>query len=242
MKGIVLAGGTGSRLYPLTKVTNKHLLPVYDEPMIFKPIKTLRDSGIKDIIVVLGGESIGEVVRVLGNGRELGVNLAYVYQEESAGIADALHTTKRLVQGEKLAVILGDNVFTQKFDEEAREFEKQREYNCYLFLNEVDEPSHYGIADIDEKGNILSIDEKPESSKSNLAVTGLYFYDNTVFSAIEQLREKKVFSKNNEFEISAVNQRLLEKNRVKSQLLKSYWSDAGTIDNLMKTSWYLAKL
>ncbi|MHA1792355.1 MAG: sugar nucleotidyltransferase [Promethearchaeota archaeon] len=243
MKGIILAGGTGTRLYPLTKVTNKHLLPVFDEPMIFKPIKTLRDSGIKNIIIVLGGESIGDVVRVLGNGREFGVNLAYVYQERPSGIADALFTTRHLIQdNERVAVILGDQVFLDKFPEEFKSFVADREYDCYLFVKHVDKPSEYGIVLMDEGENLIRIEEKPQVASSNLAVTGLYLYDGSVFEKIRKMIKNNRVSKRGEYEITDLNNMYIREGNVKIIHVKDFWSDVGTKENLLHAANYLAKL
>ncbi|HME52373.1 MAG TPA: sugar phosphate nucleotidyltransferase [Candidatus Lokiarchaeia archaeon] len=240
MRGIVLAGGTGSRLYPLTKVTNKHLLPVYDEPMIFKPIRTLKNSGIDNIIIVLGGESIGDVVRVLGNGNELGVDLAFVYQDKAGGIADALYTVRNLVKDEKIAVILGDNIFEDSFDESVREFEAQEEHGCYLFVKEVDDPRQYGIAEFDENGVVVAVEEKPPNPKSNLAVTGLYFYDAGVFSYLAELEQSGARGNNGELEITSLNNMYIEKNKTKIVQVNGFWADAGTRDNLLKASVHFA--
>jgi len=230
----------GSRLLPLTKVTNKHLLPVYDEPMIFKPIKTLKNSGIEDIIVVLGGESIGDVVRVLGNGNELGVHLAFVYQNEPRGIADALYTTHGLIKNEKIAVILGDNVFEDSFKKEASEFEKQDVDNCYLFLKEIDDPRQYGVAELDKSGRIIDIEEKPASPKSKFVVTGLYFYDVSVFTILAQLVQSGDRSKNGELEITTLNKLFVKNKKTKTIFVKNFWADAGTRDNLLKASMHFA--
>ena len=144
IKGVILAGGTGSRLSPLTKVTNKHLLPVYDEPMIYKVIKTLTNSGIKDITIVLGGESVGDFVRLLGNGNEFNANINYVYQQQAGGIAEAIYLTEKIVKGHKVAVILGDNIFENTFKSEIKLFEDSNDFQCYLFLKDVNDPERFG--------------------------------------------------------------------------------------------------
>ncbi|MFX1503602.1 MAG: sugar phosphate nucleotidyltransferase, partial [Promethearchaeota archaeon] len=150
MKGIILAGGTGSRLSPLTKVTNKHLLPVYDEPMIYKVIKTLTNSGIKDITIVLGGESVGDFIRLLGDGSEFNANFSYIYQQRAGGIAEALYLTKKIVEGHKVAVILGDNIYEDIFDSEIEEFESSDEFDCFLFLKEVKDPNRFGVVELND--------------------------------------------------------------------------------------------
>jgi glucose-1-phosphate thymidylyltransferase len=241
MKGIVLAGGTGTRLYPLTKVTNKHLLPVYNEPMIFKPIKTLRDSGISDITVVLGGESIGEVVRVLGNGSELGVRLSFVYQEAPMGIADALFTTRDLCAGRKVAVILGDNIYEDTFAAEAEAFEADEDAGCYLFLKEVEHPTEFGVALLDGE-TVIDIEEKPAEPKSSMAVTGIYFYDTTVFDRLGAMIAAGASSPRGEFEITTLNMAYVVEGKAKAFFVDGFWSDAGTIDTLLATSAYLAGL
>src|SRR6056297_1321766 len=205
MKGVILAGGTGSRLRPLTKVTNKHLLPVYNEPMIFKVLKTLRDSGLKEIVIVLGGESVGDFVRLLGGGEEFGVNIMYVYQEGSGGIAEALNLTKPIVEGEDVAVILGDNIFEDTFEKEVKEFQNDKENDCYLFLKQVPDPERFGVAEIDSHNKIVSIEEKPEDPRSDFAVTGLYFYRADVFKRIDYVIDNIGYSNRGELEITDVN-------------------------------------
>jgi glucose-1-phosphate thymidylyltransferase len=157
MKGVILAGGIGTRLAPLTKVTNKHLLPVYNEPMIYKVIKTLTNSGIKDIIIVLGGESVGDFIRLLGDGGDFGANFTYVYQQKSGGIAEALYLTKNIIKGNKVAVLLGDNIFEETFEKEIEQFDNSKNYDCVLFLKEVSDPERFGVAEVDDLGNIVNI-------------------------------------------------------------------------------------
>jgi glucose-1-phosphate thymidylyltransferase len=187
MKGVILAGGTGSRLQPLTKVTNKHLLSVYDEPMIFHVIRTLTESGIKHITILLGGESVGDFLRLLGDGSDFGACFNYVYQKGAGGIAEALNLTKEIVKGENIAVILGDNIFEERFAREVKQFETDLENDCYLFLKEVPDPERFGVAELDASRHILSIQEKPKAPKSNFAVTGLYFYRPNVFDTIDRV-------------------------------------------------------
>lgn len=242
MKGILLAGGTGSRLLPLTRVTNKHLLPVYDEPMVFKPLKTLRESGVKDIVIVLGGESVGDFVRLLGSGNELGVNLSYVYQDGAGGIAEALSLTRDIVEGHKVAVILGDNIFEDTFTGELETFMKDKKHGCYLFLKKVNNPSRFGVATVDETGRITNLVEKPSNPNSNLAVTGLYFYDETIFEKIDKVVETVGYSNRGELEITDVNNLYVNEGRCKAMLLKSFWSDAGTFKTLLHSSNFIATL
>ncbi|MHA1679834.1 MAG: sugar phosphate nucleotidyltransferase [Promethearchaeota archaeon] len=239
MKGVILAGGTGSRLNPITKVTNKHLLPVYNEPMIFKPLKTLRNSGIKDIVIVLGGESVGDFVKLLGSGKDFNVNLSYVYQDRAGGIAEALSLTRDFVKDSKVAVILGDNIFEDSFSEEVKSFENEEKYGCYLFLKEVPDPCRFGVAELGDNNRILNIIEKPEQPKSNYAVTGLYFYDEMVFNYIDKVMASIGYSKRGELEITDVNNIYVKQKIAKAVILDNFWSDAGTFKTLLKSSNFL---
>ena len=235
MKGVVLAGGYGTRLYPLTKVTNKHLLPIYDEPMIYKPIKTLVNSGITDITIVLGGESVGDFIKLLGDGSELGAKFTYVYQQKAGGIAEALYLTKNIIKGHKIAVILGDNIFEDTFEKEAKYFEKYNEF-CHLFLKEVDNPERFGVAELNDE-ILVSITEKPEHPKSNYCVTGLYFYNSRIFKVIEFVIDKIGYSNRGELEITDVNNYYIEGNPMaRYTIVEGFWSDAGTFDTLLKSS------
>ena len=236
MKGVILAGGTGSRMFPLTKVTNKHLLPVYDEPMIFKVLKTLKNSGIEEIVIVLGGESVGDFVRLLGDGTEFGVKLMYVYQKGAGGIAEALSLTEPVVKGNDVAVILGDNIFEDTFEKELGEFKEDKDNDCYLFLKEVSDPKRFGVAEVGNNGKILSIEEKPAQPKSNYCVTGLYFYRRDIFSRIHDVIEKIGYSHRGELEITDVNNLYVKDGKVKAVFLKGFWSDAGKFETLLKSS------
>ncbi|MHA1438586.1 MAG: sugar phosphate nucleotidyltransferase [Promethearchaeota archaeon] len=233
---MILAGGTGSRLSPLTKVTNKHLLPVYDEPMIYKVIKTLTNSGIKDITIVLGGESVGDFIRLLGDGSEFCANFSYVYQQRAGGIAEALYLTKKIVKGHKIAVILGDNIFEDYFEKEINDFENSDEYECFLFLKEVDDPKRFGVAELKEDKTIKSIEEKPLKPKSNYAVTGLYLYDEKIFSIIKNVIKEIGYSKRGELEITDVNNYYIKRGKTKAVIIKNFWSDAGTFNTLLRSS------
>lgn len=236
MKGVILAGGTGSRLLPLTKVTNKHLLPIYNEPMIYKPIKTLVKSGITDIVVVLGGESVGDFIKLLGDGSELGARLTYVYQQKAGGIAEALYLTKHIVEGHKIAVILGDNIFEGTFKNEVREFEINKLMDCCLFLKEVSDPQRFGVAELGEENKILSIEEKPKNPKSNYCVTGLYFYNKDIFNVIEKVIKDIGYSDRGELEITDVNNYYVKNGFVTSVIVEGFWSDAGTFNTLLRSS------
>ncbi|MHA1734470.1 MAG: sugar phosphate nucleotidyltransferase [Promethearchaeota archaeon] len=236
MRGVILAGGTGTRLFPLTRVTNKHLLPVYDEPMIFKVIKTLTGSGIHKITIVLGGESVGDFLRLLGGGEEFGAQFSYVYQKGAGGIAEALNLTRDIVKGEDIAVILGDNIFEDTFGEAVREFEQDSDHDCYLFLKEVPDPERFGVAELDENRRILSIEEKPPEPKTNLAVTGLYFYRSNVFEFIDRVIEEIGYSARGELEITDVNNYFVKKNRARAVFVDGFWSDAGKFETLLRSS------
>jgi len=236
---VILAGGTGSRLSPLTRVTNKHLLPIYDEPMIYKVIKTLRSSGIKDITIVLGGESVGDSVRLLGDGSEFGANLSYVYQQQAGGIAEALYLTKNIVGGHKIAVILGDNIFDENFNKEIKDFENTDEHECCLFLKNVEHPERFGVAELNEDKTIKSIEEKPKAPKSNYAVTGLYLYDDSIFDVIEEVIKEIGYSARGELEITDVNNYYVKRGKTKAVFVKSFWSDAGTFRTLLKSSVFM---
>src|SRR5580693_9004710 len=200
MKGIVLAGGTGSRLFPLTKITNKHLLPIYDKPMIYYPIQTLVDAGIKDILLVTGGRNSGDFLRLLANGKEFGLkHLNYTYQEGEGGIADALALAEHFADGEKVCVILGDNIIEGSIAQAVRDFEKQ-ERGARILLKEVPDAGRFGVAEL-TGDRIVGIEEKPEQPKSPYAVIGIYLYDGTVFDKVKEL----VPSKRGELEITDVN-------------------------------------
>jgi len=223
MKGVVLAGGLGTRLHPLTKITNKHLLPVYDEPMIYYPIKALVEAGIEDIMIVCGGNHAGEFLRLLGNGKEFGLkHLNYTYQEKEGGIAEALGLCEHFVDGDKVVVFLGDNIIGESLVDAVREFEKQ-DSGARILLKEVEDPRDYGVARFDEKGNIIEIIEKPEEPPSNYAVVGIYMYDSEVFDIIKTLEP----SARGELEITDVNNAYLRKGKLKYSILQGFWADAG---------------
>jgi len=240
MKGIVLAGGTGSRLHPLTLVTNKHLLPVYDEPMIYKPLKTLINSGITDIMIILGGESVGDFVRLLGSGQDFNASFTYRYQDRAGGIAEALSLARDFSRGEKIAVILGDNVFGDSFGKAVSDFEHDEENGCYLFLKRVPDPKRFGVAELDDEGKIISIEEKPQYPRSDLCVTGLYFYDEHAFEHIDEVIEKIGYSARGELEITDVNNIYVKKRTARPILFDGFWSDAGKFETLLHSSNHVA--
>lgn len=210
--------------------------------MIYKPIKTLINSGINDITIVLGGESVGEFVRLLGDGSTFGADFSYVYQQRAGGIAEALFLTEKIVKNDKIAVILGDNIFEDTFKSELKEFENSNEYNCYLFLKEVDDPERFGVAELSKEKIIKSIEEKPKFPKSKYAVTGLYFYDEDIFSIIKNVIEEIGYSDRGELEITDVNTYYVKNRRTKAIIIKNFWSDAGTFDTLMRTSNFIQSL
>lgn len=228
MKGVILAGGNGTRLLPLTKVVNKHLIGVYNRPMIFYPLYILIKAGIKDILIVAGKGHAGMFLELLGSGEEFGINLSYTVQERSSGIADALRLAKRFVGEENLIVILGDNIFEDKFD-----FSNFRD-GCRIYLKEVPDPERFGVAKI-QNNRLISIEEKPKIPQSNLAVTGLYLYDNTVFDIINCLKP----SLRGELEISDVNNSYIKNENIDYEIIKGFWSDAGTMESLYRASSFI---
>jgi glucose-1-phosphate thymidylyltransferase len=236
MKGVVLAGGKGSRLYPLTRVTNKHLLPVYDRPMVFYPIQTLVDAGIRDIIVVTGGQNSGEFLRLLSNGKDFELRrIHYTYQEGEGGIADALRLAEPFVEGEKLCVVLGDNIIENNIIAAKEEFERQTD-GAHILLKEVPDPGRFGCPEF-MYGKILSIEEKPSTPKSSFAVTGIYFYDGSVFEKIGKTKP----SWRNELEITDVNNMYLAEGKLTYSILDGWWTDAGTFESLLHATNLVAK-
>jgi len=231
MKGVVLAGGTGSRLFPLTKITNKHLLPVYDKPMIFYPIQTLVDAGIRDIMIVTGGRNAGDFLRLLGNGKEFGLaHLNYSYQEGEGGIAEALALAEHFVDGQKVCVILGDNLIEGNIRESVEEFRRQSS-GGHILLKQVPDAERFGVAEI-ANGRIVGIEEKPQRPKSDFAVTGIYMYDSTVFDKIKTLKP----SGRGELEITDVNNAYIREGTMTFSRLEGWWTDAGTFDSLLRAS------
>lgn len=236
MKGIVLAGGLGKRLYPLTRVSNKHLLPVYNKPMVYYPIQTLVEAGIKDILIVTGGTHAGEFLRLLGNGKAFGLkHINYTYQEGEGGIAEALGLAKHFADNDKMIVILGDNIIQKSIKKAVDEFARQPR-GAKILLKEVKDPERFGVAEL-KAGRIMSIEEKPKRPKSNYAVTGIYMYDNQVFDIIKKL----VPSKRGELEITDVNNAYLKKGELTYSLLDGWWTDSGTFDSLLRANNLVAK-
>ncbi len=231
MKGVILAGGIGSRLFPLTRVTNKHLLPVYDRPMIFYPIQTLVNAGIKDILVVTGGQNAGEFLRLLANGKDFGLqHINYTYQQGEGGIADALRLAEYFAGGDKICVVLGDNIIETNIVAACAQFKKQ-ERGAHIILKEVADPERFGVP-VFEAGQIVGIEEKPKQPKSRYAVIGIYMYDATVFDRIRKLQP----SARGEFEITDVNNLYLADGTLTYSILEGWWTDAGTFDSLLRAT------
>jgi glucose-1-phosphate thymidylyltransferase len=230
MKGIVLAGGTGSRLFPLTKVTNKHLLPVGRKPMIFYPIEAFVKAGIEEILIVTGVEHMGDVVGLLGSGKDYGCKFTYRVQDEAGGIAQALGLAEHFVHGDSCAVILGDNIFQDEIGTQVRAFKEQVK-GARILLKEVHDPQRFGVAEL--KGDkVVGIEEKPKKPKGNMAVTGIYFYDAEVFKIIKTLRP----SGRGELEITDVNNYYVSQGTLTWGKLNGWWSDAGTFESLARVN------
>jgi glucose-1-phosphate thymidylyltransferase len=237
MKGIVLAGGTGSRLFPLTKITNKHLLPIYDRPMIYYPIQTLVDAGIRDILIVTGGRNSGDFLRLLANGKQFGLeHINYTYQEGEGGIADALALARHFADGQKTCVILGDNIIEGNIRKAVEQFTAQPE-GAHILLKEVQDAERFGVAEV-AGGRIVGIEEKPQRPKSNYAVTGIYMYDPTVFDKIRTL----VPSNRGELEITDVNNAYIDEGTMSFSFLDGWWTDAGTFDSLLRAANLVAQM
>jgi glucose-1-phosphate thymidylyltransferase len=236
MKGVILAGGLGTRLYPLTKVTNKHLLPVYDKPMIYYPIQTLINAGIDDILIVTGGNNAGDFLRLLGNGKEFGLkHINYTYQEGEGGIAEALRLAEFFAAGEKICVVLGDNLIEKNIRRAVEAFRKQKG-GAKILLKEVPDPQRFGVAELEED-RIVRVEEKPKEPKSNYAVIGFYMYDGAVFDVIKTLRP----SGRGELEITDVNNRYIEKGLMTWDVLEGWWTDAGTFESLLHANQLVAR-
>jgi glucose-1-phosphate thymidylyltransferase len=236
MKGIVLAGGLGTRLHPLTKVTNKHLLPVYNRPMIYYPIQTLVNVGIRDILLVTGGNNAGDFLKLLGNGREFGLkHLDYTYQEGEGGIADALRLAEHFADREPVCVVLGDNIIERNIVRAARAFHEQK-VGAKILLKEVKDPQRFGVPVLDGS-KVVRIEEKPAQPRSPYAVTGIYFYDARVFEIIHTLTP----SGRGELEITDVNNAYIEAGQLTWDVLDGWWTDAGTIESLLLANHLVAQ-
>ncbi len=231
MKGVILAGGLGKRLEPLTRITNKHLLPIYNRPMIYYPLQTLVDAGISEIMLVAGGNHAGEFLRLLGNGGEFGLrHLNYTYQRGEGGIAEALGLTEHFVDGERVVVILGDNIVEKSIRPQVERFAAQPA-GARILLKEVDDPSRFGVAEV-HGGAVVSIEEKPSAPKSNLIVTGIYMYDAKVFDIVRTLKP----SGRGEMEITDVNNAYLRAGTLSYDLMDGWWTDAGLPETLYRAT------
>jgi glucose-1-phosphate thymidylyltransferase len=236
MKGVVLAGGLGSRLKPLTKVTNKHLLPVHNQPMIYYPIQTLINAGIDDIMIVTGGNSAGDFLKLLGNGKEFGLkHINYTYQEGEGGIADALSLVEHFADDEPICVVLGDNIIEGNIRQAADDYRRQSK-GAKILLKKVHDPQRFGVPEL-EGDNVLQIEEKPVNPKSDFAVIGIYFYDSTVFDVIKTLEP----SNRGELEITDVNNHYIRRNEMTWAKLDGWWTDAGTFESLLIATNLVAK-
>ncbi len=236
MKGVVLAGGLGTRMHPLTKVTNKHLLPIYDKPMIYYPITTLVNAGIDEILIVTGGNNAGDFLKLLGNGKEFGLrHLNYTYQEGEGGIAAALSLAEFFADKDKIVVMLGDNIIEKNIIGAVRDFEAQEE-GAKVLLKEVTDPQRFGVPTF-ENDRIVAIKEKPSDPASSYAVIGIYMYDSTVFDFIKTLKP----SDRGELEITDVNNYYIGKGTITHDILDGWWTDAGTLESLQYAGNMVAK-
>ena len=234
MKGVILAGGLGTRLLPLTRITNKHLLPVYNKPMILYPLETLKKSGVTDIMIVCGKEHAGHFMNFLGSGEEYGVKLSYALQDKNnGGIADALRYAENFSDGDNIAVILGDNIFEQDFKKELSAFKT----GAMVFFKEMEYTKRFGVPVLNEKKQVVRIEEKPKVPKSNLAQTGLYVYDKNIFSIIRKLKP----SARGELEITDANNIYIKNKKLSYAIISGLWSDAGTFESLLTVSNEMAK-
>jgi len=236
MKGVVLAGGTGTRLYPLTKVTNKHLLPVGKEPMLFHPIKQLVGAGIRQILIVTSTDHMGDIVKVLGSGKEFGCEFTYHVQEEPNGIAGALSLAENFAGNDKIVAFLGDNIFEYSIKPYVKKFEK-REEGARVLLKKVSDPDRYGIAAMDEE-HIIEIEEKPRSPKTNYAVVGVYMYDSEVFNIMRNQEP----SARGEYEITSVNNEYIKRKKMEYDIVEGRWMDTGTFESLLEANRILYQL
>jgi len=237
MKGIVLAGGTGTRLLPLTKITNKHLLPIYDRPMVYYPIQTLVNAGIRDIMIVTGGRNAGDFLRLLGNGKHFGLaHLNYAYQEGEGGIAEALALAEHFADGDRICVILGDNIIEGSIRDAVQAFERQPA-GARILLKQVPDAGRFGVAEIRDN-RVVGIEEKPKQPKSDYAVTGIYMYDESVFGKVRVL----VPSDRGELEITDVNNAYIGEESLEFSFLEGWWTDAGTFDSLLRAGNLVAQM
>lgn len=236
MKGVILAGGMGTRLDPLTRVTNKHLLPVYNKPMIFYPLLSLAEAGIKEIMIVVGGNSIGDFLELLGDGKDFGVKLTYRYQQTAGGIAHALGLAKDFVGNEKVCVVLGDNILEDSIAPQVKTFSASTICQAMILLKEVDDPGRFGVATL-IGDTVIKVEEKPKHPRSNLAVIGVYFYTPHVFDVITTLKP----SWRDELEITDVQNYYIQRGTLMAQKVRGFWSDAGTFESLLRANLLVAE-
>ena len=230
IKGVILAGGNGTRLYPLTKVTNKHLLPVGRKPMIYHPIEKLTEAGIEEILIVTGVDHMGDIVNLLGSGKDFRCRFTYKVQDQAGGIAEALGLAENFVGGDRMVVILGDNIFGDKLMPFIKNYEKQKK-GAKILVKQVSDPQRFGVVEMKD-GQVVAIEEKPKKPKSDYAVTGIYFYDSEVFQIAKVLKP----SRRGELEITDVNNAYLKKGLLTYDILSGWWSDAGTFESLERSS------
>ena len=238
IKGVVLAGGLGSRLYPLTSITNKHLLPVWDKPMVYYPIKTLVDAGIRDVMIVTGGNNAGDFLRLLGNGKELGLkHIEYAYQKGEGGIADALRLTEDFIDGNKSVIVLGDNIIEKSIKKFVDRF-RQQDNGARILIKKVPDPERFGVVEFNKKKNrIIKIAEKPKKPKTHYAVTGIYMYDGRVFDIVKSLKP----SARGELEITDVNNAYIKHGQMEYDVLSGFWTDSGTFESLLRANNLVAR-
>lgn len=236
MKGVILAGGLGTRLHPLTKITNKHLLPIYDRPMIYYPLQTLVDAGVQEILIVTGGNNAGDFLRLLGNGKEFGLkHINYTYQEGEGGIAEALGLAEYYVDNDRVVVILGDNIIEKNICVAVENFKKQPG-GAKILLKKVEDPGRFGVAEL-EGDKVKRIVEKPKDPQSDLIVTGIYMFDSEVFKIIKTLKP----SDRGELEITDVNNAYIQRNQMTFEILDGWWTDAGTFESLYRANSLVAE-
>ena len=238
IKGVVLAGGLGSRLYPLTSITNKHLLPVWDKPMVYYPIKTLVDAGIRDVMIVTGSNNAGDFLRLLGNGKELGLkHIEYAYQKGEGGIADALRLTEDFIDGNKSVIVLGDNIIEKSIKKFVDRF-RQQDSGGRILIKKVPDPERFGVVEFNKKKNrIIKIAEKPKKPKTHYAVTGIYMYDGRVFDIVKSLKP----SARGELEITDVNNAYIKHGQMEYDVLSGFWTDSGTFESLLRANNLVAR-
>lgn len=233
MKGIILAGGKATRLRPLTKITSKQLLPIYDKPMIYYPIETLVKAGIKEILIIIAPDYSGQFLNLLGSGKDFGAKFSYAIQEEPRGLADAFIIGKDFIDKDNVTLILGDNIFEHDFSKQIKNFKS----GAMVFAKEVHDPERFGVVEFNKQMRAISIEEKPKKPKSNYAVVGIYTYDNSVVRTAEKLKP----SARGEIEITDLNNKYLAKNKLKVEIIKGMWEDAGTFDSLLRVGNFMAE-